>query len=266
MLDWLGTLAIAAVLTTLFALSLGIGWRLMRRRDRGASDGASDGASTGAGYIVGSTLGLMSLLIGFTLALSLDRYEVRRRLVGEEASAIQTAWLRDSLLDQPYRSQLDGLLRAYIRGRRLLPLAGLDPAALDAQDRRSEAMQQRIWQVTAQALSTPNDARMTTVVLQATNAMFDAPSARRAALDAQVPSPVLAALVIVATIAAAITGYGLAAGGHRHRIASLGLFMVAALIIALIIELDEPESGFIRVSQAPFDRVADAILSAPPAK
>jgi hypothetical protein len=262
MLDWLGTLAIATVLTALFALSLGLGWRLMRRLD----GGADEGASTGAGYLVGATLGLMSLLIGFTLALSLDRYEVRRRLVGEEASAIQTAWLRDSLLDQPYRSQLDSLLRAYIRERRLLPLAGLDPAALDAQDRRSESMQQRIWQVTAQALSTPNDARMTTVVLQATNAMFDAPGARRAALDAQVPAPVLAALVIVGVIAAAITGYGLAAGGHRHRIASLGLFVVAALIITLIIELDEPESGFIRVSQAPFDRVADAILSAPPAK
>jgi lysylphosphatidylglycerol synthetase-like protein (DUF2156 family) len=112
----------------------------------------------------------------------------------------------------------------------------------------------------------PADPRMTTPVLQATNEMFDAPRARRAALDAQVPSPVLAALVLVASIAAAITGYGLAAGGHRHRVASFGLFVVAALIITLIFELDEPGAGFIRVSQAPFDRVADAILSAPPVR
>ena len=60
---------------------------------------------------------MLSLLIGFTLALSLDRYEVRRHLVGEEADAVQTVWLRDHLLDQPYRGALDALLRDYVKER-----------------------------------------------------------------------------------------------------------------------------------------------------
>ena len=102
-------------------------------------------------------------------------------------------------------------------------------------------------------------------VLQATNLMFDLAGDRRAGLEAPgKPDPVLAALVIVAVIAAAITGYGLEAGGRRHRIASTALFAAASLIIALIIDLDEPWAGMIRISQAPFERVAASILNAPP--
>src|SRR5580698_8721094 len=127
MQDALPSLIIAISLTALFVLSLAGGWRLYGAVRRGRPD---EGASTGAGYIVGASLGLLSLLIGFTLAMSLDRYESRRKLVGEEANAIATVWLRDQLFAQPYRGQLDGLLRAYIRERRSLPSVGLSKPAL----------------------------------------------------------------------------------------------------------------------------------------
>ena len=94
--------------------------------------------------------------------------------------------------------------------------------------------------------------------------MFNLPSARRAALDADVPPLVLWTLVIVAVIAAALAGYALAAGKHPHRVASGSLFVAMALTISLIIELDLPRSGFIQVPQAPFERTAAAILAAPP--
>jgi hypothetical protein len=257
--DWLSTLAIVCVLTALFMLSLGGGARVQRIASRGRS---ADGA--GAGFIVGATLGLLSLLIGFTLALSLDRFEVRRQLVSEEANAVQTVWMRDQLLDAPYRGQLDTLLRAYVRSRLQLPNAGQAQAALDAQDARDWAIRQRVWQATGAALETPSGARLTMAVLQATNVMFDLAGDRRAGLEAQVPDSVLAALVIVAAIAAAVTGYGLEASGRRHLLASAGLFAAASLIIALIIELDEPRTGLIRVPQAPFERVAATMLNAPP--
>lgn len=261
-MDDLWTLAIAAIMATALVLSLAGGRWLFRVL---AGPVADQGASTGAGYLVGASLGLMSLLIGFSLALSLDRYEARRRLVGEEASAIQTVWLRDQLLDPPYRAELDGLLRDYIRERSALPQLGLDSAALDAEDKRTQGLQGKIWVATAAAVK-GSDPRVATAILQATNEMFDIPGARRAALDAQVPGPVLMTLVLVGLIAAALTGYALAASQRRHLVASSGLFVAAALIITLIIELDEPRTGLIRVSQAPFERMAATILSAPPVK
>ena len=49
-----------------------------------------------------------------------------------------------------------------------------------------------------------------------------------------------------------------------NRLASSGLFISVALIMTLIFELDEPRTGLIRVPQTPMERVASAILSAPP--
>ncbi len=253
--------AIAILLAAIFLLSLEGGWLAYQRLRR-----AGEGGSTGAGYIVAASLGLLSLLMGFTLALSLDRYEIRRNLVVDEAGAISTTWLRDQLLDEPFRGRLAALLRDYVEERRGLATVGTTEAALDAADRRADALQQRIWQETAVALRAPGSAALTTPVLQATNAMFDLPPARRAALDAVVPPAVLWTLVIVAILAALTTGYGLGAGGHRHRLASGGLFLAAALIISLIVDLDEPRGGMISVPQDPLDRTAAAILSAPPVR
>lgn len=251
--------AIAIILAAVFVLSAELGWRLYdtpgRERD--------DGITAGAGYIVGASLGLLSLLIGFTLAMSVNRYEIRSNLVVQEANAISTTWLRDQILDQPFRGRLDALLRDYVRERRSLASVGMSPAALDAADQRTGALQQRIWQETTAALRAPDAAALTTPVLQATNQMLDLPGARRAALDAEVPPAVLWTLVLVAIIAAAVTGYGLAAGRHRHLATSSALFVAVALVITLIIELDQPRSGLIRVPETPIDRVADMILNAP---
>jgi hypothetical protein len=261
MLDGLSTVAIAAALALLFILSLAAGSRTYRVLNRSGPD---DHASTGAGYLVAASLGLLSLLIGFTLALSLDRFEVRRQLVGAEADAVQTVWLRDQLLDQPYRGHLDRLLRDYVRERRALAYLAPGPVTLDAADRRTATLQQQIWQETAAALHSPADARVITTVLQSTNEMFTLPAERRTALDADIPPLVLLTLVTVAVIAAALAGYALAASKQRHKVASGGLFVAVALTITLIIELDLPGTGFIRVPQTPFDRIANGILSAPP--
>jgi hypothetical protein len=225
---------------------------------------AKAGGPAEVGPLVSATLALVSLLLGFTLALSLDRYEVRRRLVVEEASAISTTWLRDQLLDEPFRSHLAVLMRDYVRERSSVASLGLSKTALDAADRRTEALEARIWRDTDAALKQPDAAALTDPVLQATSAMFDLPVERRAALDAQVPPPVLLTVVAMAAIAAAITGYESAPAGRRQMVAAVGMFGAMALAITLIFELDEPRGGFIRVPQAPLDRVAETILHPPP--
>jgi hypothetical protein len=178
--------AIAIMPAAVFVLSVEAGWRLY-----GALRDDPNGATTGAGYIVCASLGLLSLLIGFTLAMSLNRYETRSHLVVDEASAISTTWLRDQMLDQPFRARLDVLLREYVAERRTLASVGTSQSALDAADQRAAALQQRIWQETMAAPRTPNGLPVANTVLLATNEMFDLPAARRAALDAEVPAPVL---------------------------------------------------------------------------
>jgi hypothetical protein len=55
---------------------------------------AGDAARTGqVGGIQGALLGLLGLLLGFTFAMAVGRYEARRDLVVKEANAIGTTFL-----------------------------------------------------------------------------------------------------------------------------------------------------------------------------
>jgi cellobiose-specific phosphotransferase system component IIC len=260
-MDWMGSAALVIVLASAFIACLWAGWRVHEALTRGRAD---ERESTGAGYIVSASLALLGLLIGFTLAMSLDRYEFRRHLVVEEANALSTTWLRSQLLDAPHRERLDALLRDYAKERRGWAAAGTRRASLDGADQRAAALQTQIWRETVAALREPGAGPFATAVLQATSELFDLQTERRAALDAQVPAPVLWTLVLVALVVAAITGYALAAGQHRHRIASGALFFAVAAMIGLIFEFDQPRTGLIRVPQAPIERVADAILAPAP--
>src|SRR5215469_685965 len=251
--------AVVVGLTALQLLSFGAGWRIHALLRKDKADLSPDPE-----HLVSASLALVSLLIGFTLVISLDRYENRRTLVVDEADSISTSWLIDHALGEPFRTRLDGLFRDYVKERRALATVGTTDAALDAADARTHALQLRIWAETSAALKQPVAASLSTVVLQSTSHMFDLPAERRAALDEKVPAPVVWTVVAAAALAAAVAGYGQAPSQPPHIFALGGLFVAMALAIALIVELDVPWSGLIRVPQAPMDRVADEILSAPP--
>src|SRR3984957_2166732 len=111
MIDWYGY-----SLLTIFLIGLAVilaaselGWQLgMRGSGRGGSN-----AST----LESAMLGLLALIIGFSFAMALSRFEARRDAVVNEANAIGTAALRARLLPDPHRAETLKLLREYIQLR-----------------------------------------------------------------------------------------------------------------------------------------------------
>jgi hypothetical protein len=69
------------------------------------------------GGIQGALLGLLGLLLGFTFAMAVGRYQARRDLVVKEANAIGTTFLRASLLPEAHRAPVEDLLRRYVEAR-----------------------------------------------------------------------------------------------------------------------------------------------------
>jgi hypothetical protein len=65
----------------------------------------------------GAILGLLALMIGFTFAMALSRFEARREAVLIEANAIGTTALRARLLPAPHNSECLRLLREYVQIR-----------------------------------------------------------------------------------------------------------------------------------------------------
>jgi hypothetical protein len=249
---------VALVLAVIFPLAVEIGFRLERIIARRHPQEHVEGA----GYTVSAIIGLLGLLIGFTFSLASERFDTRRSLVVEEANAVSTTWLRQQMLADPWRSRLVILMRDYVRARQ--QFAVTDPGSLDQLDMRTDALQRQIWQETTAALRTPAGAPLTLALMQTTNQMFDLAAARQAANEAKVPFEVMLMLVVFAVVAAMVMGYALAMSGNRYTLVSTGVFVLAALAIGMILDLDEPGKGGIRVPQAAFDRVAADIVQAPP--
>jgi hypothetical protein len=103
--EWLyGTnqLLISAVLMALLVLAAQVGYRTGAKPAFTMSDVGKSHLST----IFGGILGLLALLLGFTFAMSLSRYEHRKQLVTQEANALGTAYLRSQLLPEPEKKEV----------------------------------------------------------------------------------------------------------------------------------------------------------------
>ena len=256
---WLTGLVLALV----FPMAVEAGYRVHGAFSKAERE---EGEETGAGHIVSAALALLGLLIAFTFAMAADRYETRRHLVMQEANALSTVWHMQRQFAEPERGQIDRLMKTYVKYRLAYAQAGTDEARLDANAAQAQVVRQQIWAQTASALRAPAAAAMTNSVLPATATMFELAATRREALEETVPPEILWSLIAYAAASAGVMGYGLATGAKRHLAASVTLFALVALTIALIIDLDQPRSGGIQVSQKPMERVAAEILAESPAR
>ena len=94
---------VGLVLVIIFPLAVEIGFRLELLLARRRSEPLH---VEGGGYTVSAIIGLLGLLIGFTFALASERFDTRRSLVVDEANAVSTTWLRQQMLEDPWRSRL----------------------------------------------------------------------------------------------------------------------------------------------------------------
>ncbi|HEY4030547.1 MAG TPA: hypothetical protein VGM25_09410 [Caulobacteraceae bacterium] len=201
---------------------------------------------TGQEFLLSAVLGLLALLLGFTFSLSLSRYEARRALVVQEANAIDTAWLRTQLLDEPYRGEASGLLKQYADARLAWSEGGVghDLGPTQAlQGKLAAAMQH----------ATHGGAPPVVVgwVLTPLDDAFGLQAARLAARSTRVPDRVLAVLVLYSALSMVMLGYILAINGHRHEVATGLLLVLLTLAFGIILDLDRPQGGAILVSQQP---------------
>ena len=93
-----------------------------------------------------AVLGLLALMIGFTFAMALSRFEARRDAVLSEANAIGTTALRARLLPQPDRADILLLLRDYVAVRLDVTRRPVSRAELTAAIDKSNAIQEALWQ------------------------------------------------------------------------------------------------------------------------
>jgi len=230
--------------------------RLKRKRDV-AEKGVDD---EDHGAVVSAALGLLALLMGFTFALAVDRFETRRALVLEEANAIGTAYLRAQLLEEPHRSQVSRLLVEYTDNR--LEIAGKPPEEARLLLGRNDRLLTELWVSTVAAFPTIRGVDFSSAYIDSMNLVIDLGESRKAARMARVPNEVYLVLFIYIVAASGLLGYTL--DGPREKWAGRILFMLLTLSLMLIIDIDRPARGGINESQGPMEDLQASLRNWPP--
>jgi uncharacterized membrane protein YidH (DUF202 family) len=206
-----------------------------------------------------SVLGLLALMVGFTFAMALARFDSRRDAVLNEANAIGTTALRARMLPQPQKKEVLNLLREYVKVRLDITQRPVSVDGLKAAIDKSNELQEALWRQAMVAAAKDNAMVPTGLFIQTLNEMIDNQGKRLAALRNRVPDIVVVTLFGVAALACAFSGY---ASGIEKQRTVFPAYIVALLIsavILLILDLDRPSVGFIEVSQQPMIDTAASI-------
>jgi hypothetical protein len=204
-------------------------------------------ARAGVGVVDGAVYGLLGLLIGFMYNGAAARFDHRRDLIAQEAIVIGAAWLRLDALPrdvQPavradFRRYMDALLEAYLR-----------PSSPAASLHETPAMTRAridLWSKAVAACLSPNGEQARMLVLPALNEVFDSVEKERLARRVHPPAITFVLLCITALAAGLFGGYGLAGAPTRNWVYVVGVAATIALAIFVIVDLEFPRRGVIRV-------------------
>jgi hypothetical protein len=204
-------------------------------------------ARSGVGVVDGAVYGLLGLLIGFMFSGASTRFDQRRQLIAQEVIVISTAWLRlDALprdsqlaLRTDFRRYVDALLDAYLRPR--------SPAASLRESTELERARIDVWSKAVAACLSPGGEPARMLVLPALNEMFAAVAQERLIRRVHPPWVTFALLCLTALASALFGGYGMAGASTRNWIYVVGVAATVALAIYVIIDLEFPRRGLIRV-------------------
>jgi hypothetical protein len=238
---------LAGGLLVVILASLEVGRRIgIRRRQTDP-----EGAGLGLGAIEGAVFGLMGLLIAFTFSGAATRFDARRQLIGEEANAIGTAYLRIDLLPPAAQPALREDFRNYVDARlAVFRKIRVDVDAARQELARSEGLQGKIWNEAAAACKEVNSPAVTTLVLSSLNEMIDITTTRTVAGETHPPEVIFYGLGLLVIATSLLAGYGMAGAKKRSWMHMMAYAVITAATLYVILDMEYPRIGLIRVDAA----------------
>jgi hypothetical protein len=248
-------LLIATVMVAVLLFATELGYRAGLRVPLNLNDvGKSQ-----LGTISTASLGLLALLLGFTFAMSLSRYDIRKQLVTKEASALETAFFRARNLPEQEGKESATLLRKYVDVRLEFFKTGIGQEDQNRIEKETEQIQDQLWTRASASLAKDDRTVTTGLFIQSLNEAFSMQNERLAALENHVPQSVLVLLFTVATISLVCVGYGCGLGKSRHWFSTTMFAVLLVLVITVIMDVDRPRRGFIQVKQESMIRLRKSL-------
>ncbi len=203
-----------------------------------------------ASLIEAAVFGLLGLLLAFQFGGAAARLDHRRALIVQEANAIGTAYLRLNLVAPDQQPALRDLFRRYAESRIRVWEKVPDLKAVEAEARAAQKLQTEIWSRAMAATGQESSVVPALLLLPALNEMIDVTTARDVAARTHAPVLVVFLLLSVALLSALLSGYAMSVASRRSWLHPLVFAAVIAITIFVILDLEYPRIGLIRIGAA----------------
>ena len=232
-------------LVVIYGAGSELGYQLGRRRARDFDE--SEKSHVGA--LQSALLGLLALLLGFSFAMAVSRFDTRKRLLLEEVNAVGTTYLRANLLPADHPAEARKLLRSYVDARLQFNNQDISLEQLEQMYSAAGALQKQLWAIAVDAAAQDPRSVSTGLFIASLNDVIDVAEARRAAFSNHVPEPIVFMLIIVSFGAFGFIGYNRGAAGPRNLSATITFIVLSAMVLIIILDVDRPRRGLILVDQ-----------------
>jgi hypothetical protein len=205
--------------------------------------------------IQAATLTLLGLLIGFSFSMAISRYDQRKILEEGEANSIGTEYLRADLLVSADRERVRELLKKYVDLR--VQFYGAEPNEVGPINTETTRIQNELWSAVVGRARQQADP-VVALTLSGMNDVINAQGYTQAAWWNHIPLSAAILVAIIALLCNAMVGYGSRSMTPRNPLLMV-LPLFVAFAFALIVDIDTPRLGLIRVTPLNLLSLLDSI-------
>jgi hypothetical protein len=225
-----------------------IGFVLRNRMHPLKEDGRDD-----FGVVLGATLTLLGLLIGFSFSMAVSRYDQRKNYEEAEANAIGTEYLRADLLPAEDAAKVRKLLQSYL-AQRILFYETRTRSKLAKINADTANLQSELWSAAHPPSVQPT--QLVALVVSGMNDVLNSQGYTQAAWWNRIPGAAWGLMMTIAACCNLLIGFG--AHGTDRRI-FLILPVAVSIAFFLISDIDSPRGGAILVAPQNLLSLADTM-------
>lgn len=191
--------------------------------------------------VLGATLTLLGLIIGFSFSMVISRYDLRKFYEEAEANAIGTEYVRADLLPGD-GNRIRELLREYL-SQRILFYETWDASRLKEIDGRTAQLQSEMWSTVQRGVAKdPNP--VAALIVSGMNDVLNSQGYTQAAWWNRLPLGAWELMAAIAIFCNVLVGY---ASNRSGALLFLVLPLALSISFFLISDIDSPRAGRIRV-------------------
>jgi hypothetical protein len=245
----LNPFAVTAALLVLLCAGWAVGWFMGRRKPRDSRD-------EGARRVTDATLALMGLLLAFTFAMALERYDRRRDAVVADSNSIADFYTCVSLLnDAQVRAPLQKVTREYTKHRSELAGRPVGEVNLEEEVKLVAEFHARMTELVGVAINRSGGTPLAMPLVQTLNNLTSSHMSRLISLRDRLPPSIVVLLFLATVVSISLLGWQQGAVGRPHWYSTLGFILLVAAAVYTTLDLNSPQRGLIRTTNEPLERL-----------